>query len=88
MDKNQILKKVTILKRFSSRKVPHLISFENEDGEEVKYIFKQDDDITMDVVIMQLFNMCNKIWDEARKKNPTLLGKLYTYEIIACPDKT
>ncbi|KNC69394.1 hypothetical protein SARC_18096, partial [Sphaeroforma arctica JP610] len=42
-----------------------------------------DDDISMDVVLVNLFRECNKIWAEAK------LGfELYTYKVVACPDKT
>lgn len=77
------LKRVSVLKRFNSRKLPHLLELENDEGLVTRLIFKQDDDISMDVSVMNLFQLCNEIWQ--RRGLP---GYLRTYKVIACPDLT
>ncbi|KNC79923.1 hypothetical protein SARC_07703 [Sphaeroforma arctica JP610] len=76
---------ITIKKRFNSRKLPHMIEMMNDDGDTQQYIFKQDDDITMDVVVVNLFKACNEVWSSDRVKLPI---RLKTYKVVACPDKT
>eukprot|EP01134_Creolimax_fragrantissima_P005352 CFRG5352T1 len=81
--KSKTFSKIVVKKRFNSRKLPHLLELENSDGDKNLYIFKQDDDITMDVVVVNLFRECNKIWERRGIDN-----RLYTYKVVACPDKT
>eukprot|EP00121_Abeoforma_whisleri_P005471 Awhi_evm1s4963 len=77
------MKSITVKKRFNSRKLPHLLHLTNDEGATQMYIFKQEDDITMDVIVMNLFKVCNEVW-----KEQGLPHSLYTYEIVACPDNT
>eukprot|EP01134_Creolimax_fragrantissima_P006682 CFRG6682T1 len=82
-DKVTKFKSIVVKKRFNSRKLPHLVEMVNEGGDVQLYIYKQDDDITMDVVVMNLFKSCNKVWEDSH-----LPIRLYTYKIVACPDNT
>ena len=69
---------IRALKRFNSRKLPHLIEIEDEHGTKVKYIFKQDDDLSMDVAVMKLLNLSNEAWE--MNDCP---AKLNTYTVMA-----
>jgi len=77
------IKEIIILKRFSSRKLPHLVCFVNENDEKVNYIFKEEDDISMDVAVLELLKLANDIW-KARK----CPARLRTYTVVATPNNT
>eukprot|EP00123_Amoebidium_parasiticum_P017556 comp23898_c0_seq3/m.42027 comp23898_c0_seq3/g.42027 ORF comp23898_c0_seq3/g.42027 comp23898_c0_seq3/m.42027 type:complete len:469 (-) comp23898_c0_seq3:545-1951(-) len=77
------VKQVNVLKRFNSRKLPHLLEFVNLAGECKKYIYKQDDDISMDACVLKMMGFANKIWEEKG-----LRPRIHTYKVIACSDMT
>eukprot|EP00123_Amoebidium_parasiticum_P013989 comp22265_c0_seq1/m.32924 comp22265_c0_seq1/g.32924 ORF comp22265_c0_seq1/g.32924 comp22265_c0_seq1/m.32924 type:complete len:573 (-) comp22265_c0_seq1:391-2109(-) len=75
--------RIDVLKRFNSRKLPHLLVFTNIDGKEAKFIYKQDDDISMDVAVVRLFEYSNEAW-----RQEGLNTRIRTYNVVACPDNT
>jgi adenosyl cobinamide kinase/adenosyl cobinamide phosphate guanylyltransferase len=77
------LKQVIVQKRFSSRKLPHLLTLVNETDEKVLYIFKEDDDISMDVAVMELLTLANEVWES--RKCP---AHLQTYNVVSTPNNT
>eukprot|EP00211_Chloroparvula_japonica_P005272 CAMPEP_0119118490 /NCGR_PEP_ID=MMETSP1310-20130426/349_1 /TAXON_ID=464262 /ORGANISM="Genus nov. species nov., Strain RCC2339" /LENGTH=882 /DNA_ID=CAMNT_0007107857 /DNA_START=66 /DNA_END=2714 /DNA_ORIENTATION=- len=73
-----LLVRIRVLKRFNSRKLPHLLEFTDDKGNEIKYIFKQDDDLSMDVAVMTLLNLANLAWE--KNESP---ARLNTYTVMA-----
>eukprot|EP00121_Abeoforma_whisleri_P007699 Awhi_evm1s7036 len=82
-DKNHKMASVVCERRFNSRKVPHMVTLVNVDGDTKRYIYKQDDDISMDVAVMTLLKKSNMIWQNEGLKTFTR-----TYDIVSCPDLT
>eukprot|EP00123_Amoebidium_parasiticum_P017554 comp23898_c0_seq1/m.42021 comp23898_c0_seq1/g.42021 ORF comp23898_c0_seq1/g.42021 comp23898_c0_seq1/m.42021 type:complete len:491 (-) comp23898_c0_seq1:926-2398(-) len=77
------VKSVTVLKRFNSRKQPHLLDIVNVKGEHTKYIYKQEDDISMDACVLKLLVLANKIWEKRGYRT-----HIRTYNVVACSDLT
>ena len=77
------LAKVHVLKRFNSRKLPHLIEFEDQGGNKKKFIFKEDDDISMDMTVMDLLRMANQVWKKCHCQ-----ARIKTYTVVATVDSS
>jgi hypothetical protein len=80
---------IRVLKRFNSRKLPHLLELTgvNDDGTtsatKARYIFKENDDISTDAAVMALLKRANELW----AKNGCE-AQLRTYDVVAFPDQT
>jgi len=74
---------IRVLKRFNSRKQPHLLDIETKGGLQKKFIFKENDDVGMDVVIMVLLRLANRLWTEAGAN-----AEVQTYSVIAASHRT
>lgn len=82
-EKSDKLTSIIVEKRFSSRKLPHLLTLCNDNDEKIQYIFKEDDDISMDVAVMELLSLTNQIWES--RKCP---AKLQTYNVVSTINNT
>jgi len=77
------IQKIEVLKRFNSRKLPHLITVVGTSGEVKKFIFKEDDDISMDVAVMRLLAMANRAFESKH-----CFANIRTYSVVACEKLT
>eukprot|EP01125_Pyxidicula_operculata_P010198 TRINITY_DN3359_c1_g2_i1.p1 TRINITY_DN3359_c1_g2~~TRINITY_DN3359_c1_g2_i1.p1 ORF type:complete len:1830 (+),score=475.91 TRINITY_DN3359_c1_g2_i1:100-5589(+) len=88
---NQIVSKVKVDKRFSSKAKPLLLGLQhypnsssNTNGDYQQIIFKKGDDLRQDMYIQTMFCIFNELWNRS-KINPKPL--IYTYKCIPLGDK-
>ena len=74
---------VMVERRYSTRKLPHLVNLVSEKGEEKRYVFKENDNMAMDAAIMALLVRANQIW--RLRQCPAWTR---TYDVVATADSS